>query len=135
MLIEVVQLVVLVPVSYALGWAPDGRWALALAGVVVGTVAFAGIGLAMAGLLRGEVNLAAANALYLVLLLRGGMIVPLDELPSGLAQAAQLLPNTAMAEVLRAALTTGAAPGRAWFTLLAWAVAAPVLAARTFRWE
>ncbi len=134
-LIEIVQLIVLVPVSYALGWSPGGRWALALAGVVVGTVAFAGIGLALAGWLRGEVNLAAANALYLVLLLLGGMIFPLDELPSGLAQVAQLLPSAALAEVLRSALTTGAAPGRAWFTLLAWAVAAPVLAARTFRWE
>jgi ABC-2 type transport system permease protein len=134
-LIEVVQLVVLVPVAYALGWAPGGRWALALAGVVVGTVAFAGLGLAMAGWLRGEVNLAAANALYLVLLLLGGMIFPLDELPSGLAQVAQLLPSAALAEVLRAALTTGGAPARAWFTLLAWAVVAPVVAARTFRWE
>jgi ABC-2 type transport system permease protein len=134
-LIEVVQLVVLVPVSYALGWAPGGRWALALAGVVAGTVAFAGLGLAMAGWLRGEVNLAAANALYLVLLLLGGMVFPLDELPSGLAQVAQLLPSAALAEVLRAALTTGAAPARAWGTLLAWAVATPVVAARTFRWE
>ena len=134
-LIEIVQLVVLVPVSYALGWAPGGRWALALAGVVVGTVAFAGLGLAMAGWLRGEVNLAAANALYLVLLLLGGMIFPLDELPSGLAQVAQLLPSAALAEVLRAALTTGAAPLRAWLTLLAWAVVTPVVAARTFRWE
>jgi ABC-2 type transport system permease protein len=134
-LIEVVQLVVLVPVSYALGWAPGGRWALALAGVVAGTVAFAGLGLAMAGSLRGEVNLAAANALYLVLLLLGGMIFPLEELPSGLAQVAQLLPSAALAEVLRAALTTGAAPARAWGTLLAWAVATPVVAARTFRWE
>jgi ABC-2 type transport system permease protein len=134
-LIEVVQLVVLVPVSYALGWAPGGRWALALAGVVAGTVAFAGLGLAMAGWLRGEVNLAAANALYLVLLLLGGMIFPLEELPSGLAQVAQLLPSAALAEVLRAALTTGAAPARAWGTLLAWAVATPVVAARTFRWE
>jgi ABC-2 type transport system permease protein len=134
-LIEIVQLVVLVPVSYALGWAPGGRWALALAGVVVGTVAFAGLGLAMAGWLRGEVNLAAANALYLVLLLLGGMIFPLDELPSGLAQVAQLLPSAALAEVLRAALTTGAAPLRAWVTLLVWAVLTPVVAARTFRWE
>ena len=58
--------------SPTLGWAPGGRWALALAGVVVGTVAFAGLGLAMAGWLRGEVNLAAANALYLVLLPSAG---------------------------------------------------------------
>lgn len=134
-LIEVVQFAVLVPTSYALGWRPGGSWPLALAGVVVGTVAFAGIGLALAGRLRGEVNLAAANGLYLVLLLLGGMVFPLDELPSALAELARLLPSAALAEVLRSVLDTGGAPARAWITLAAWAVVAPVLAARTFRWE
>ena len=32
------------------------------------------------GRLRGEINLAAQNGLYLVLLLLGGMVVPFDEL-------------------------------------------------------
>ena len=45
--------------------------------VVLATVAFAGIGLLMAGTLRAEVTLAAANGLYLVLLLLGGMVFPL----------------------------------------------------------
>ena len=105
-------MIVLVPVAFALGWAPGGRWALALAGVVLGTAAFAGIGLPLAGTLRGEVNLAAANGLYLVLLLLGGMVFPLDELPAGLAQVAQLLPSAALAEVLRRAHHRGGAgPG------------------------
>jgi len=133
--VELVQFVVLVPIAFALGWNPNGRWLLALAGVVVGTIAFAGIGLILAGNLRGEVNLAAANALYLVLLLVGGMIFSLDELPGGLEQAARLLPGAALAEVLRAALVTGQAPGRAWLTLGVWAVVAPLLAARTFHWD
>jgi ABC-2 type transport system permease protein len=133
--IEVVQFAILVPIAFLLGWQPDGSWPLALAGVVVGTIAFAGIGLALAGRLRGEMNLAAANALYLVLLLLGGMVFALDQLPTGLEQVAKLLPSAALAEVLRAALTTGAAPARAWLTLAAWAVAAPLVAARTFRWE
>jgi len=133
--IEIVQFVVLVPIALALGWDPHSRWLLALAGVVVGTIAFAGIGLILAGNLRGEVNLAAANALYLVLLLVGGMVFSLDELPSGLEQVARLLPGAALAEVLRAALVTGDAPGRAWLTLVVWAVVAPVLAARTFHWD
>ena len=50
----------------------------------------------MAGTLRAEVNLAAANGLYLVLLLLGGMIVPLAKLPSGLASFAKLLPAAAL---------------------------------------
>ena len=37
----------------------------------------------MAGTLRAEVNLAAANGLYLILLLLGGMIVPIYKLPGG----------------------------------------------------
>ena len=134
-LIEIVQFAILVPIGYALGWRPDGSWPLALAGVVVGTVAFAGLGLAFAGRLRGDVNLAVANGLYLVLLLLGGMVFPLEELPAALAQVARLLPSAALAEVLRSALTTGAAPARAWGTLLAWAVAMPLVAGRTFRWE
>ena len=47
-----------------------------------------------------------------------------------------LLPSAALAEVLRSASTTGAGPrssvGR---RLLAWAVAMPLVAGRTFRWE
>ncbi len=35
----------------------------------------------MAGTLRAEVNLAAANGLYLILLLLGGMIVPISQAP------------------------------------------------------
>jgi ABC-2 type transport system permease protein len=133
--VEVVQFAILVPMSYALGWRPDGSWPLALAGVVIGTIAFAGIGLAMAGRMRGELNLAAANGLYLVLLLLGGMVFPLSELPSALAEIARLLPSAALSEVLRAAFTAGAHPPRAWATLLAWVIAAPAVAARTFRWE
>jgi ABC-2 type transport system permease protein len=134
-LVEVVQLVILVPISYALGWHPDGSWPLALLWMVVGTVAFAGIGLALAGWLRGEANLAAANALYLVLLLAGGMVFPLDELPPAMEQVARLLPSAALTEVLRAALVAGDVPARAAVTLLAWAIVMPLVAARTFRWD
>ena len=123
--------------SYALGWRPDGSWPLALAGVVVGTIAFAGIGLTMAGRLRGEVNLAAANGLYLVLLLLGGMVFPLDRAAErAWPRSPGCCPARALSEVLRVALDDRRAPpARAWATLLAWAIVAPVAAARTFRWE
>lgn len=109
---------------------------LALAGVVLGTAAFAGLGLAMAGRLRAVATLALANALYLVLLLLGGIAFPLDRLPAGLAAVARLLPSAALAEVFRAALGSSAArPGPALAVLACWAVAAIALAVRTFRWE
>jgi ABC-2 type transport system permease protein len=90
----------------------------------------------MAGRLRGEVTLAAANGLYLVLLLIGGMVVPLSELPEGLRWLAELLPSGALAQALVGTMSTGGGvPTKAWVVLTVWAVAAPLAAARTFRWE
>jgi len=90
----------------------------------------------MAGTLRAEVNLAAANGLYLILLLLGGMIVPLAKLPAGLAGFAKLLPAAALSSALHATLGRGLhPPAEAWIVLVVWAVAAPVAAALTFRWE
>jgi ABC-2 type transport system permease protein len=90
----------------------------------------------MAGALRPEVTLAAANGLYLVLLLLGGMVVPLSKLPGGLADFARLLPAAALSDSLFHALGVGGGiPLEAWLVLLVWAVAAPVAAALTFRWE
>ncbi len=138
--VELLQAAVLLPVGLALGWNPGRLGATAvpaaLAGILLGSAAFAGVGLLMAGTLRAEVNLAAANGLYLILLLLGGMIVPLAKLPSGLASFAKLLPAAALSTVLHATLGTGTpVPPESWAVLAIWAVAAPLAAALTFRWE
>jgi ABC-2 type transport system permease protein len=133
--VEVVQVAVLVPVAYALGWRPHGDLLVALAAVLLATVAFAGLGLLMAGTLRAEVTLAAANGLYLVLLLLGGMVIPLGKLPGGLRTVARALPAAALSDALHAALASAAVPGRAWAVLAVWALAAPAAAAALFRWE
>ena len=49
-------------------------------------------GLLMAGALPALTTLAAANGLYLLLLLIGGMVIPLTKLPSGLRALAGWLP-------------------------------------------
>lgn len=135
--VESVQVVLIVAVAVALGWRPEEATVLlAVPGLLLGTAAFAGIGLLMAGTLPGTLTLALANALYLVLLLLGGMIVPLDSLPDPLAAVAELLPAAALAEVLSGTLTPGDDVGVGpWAVLLAWAVLAPALAAASFRWE
>ncbi|MBA2283205.1 MAG: ABC transporter permease [Acidimicrobiia bacterium] len=134
--VEVVQVAVLTVAALALGWDPSVQAGAALAAVVLGTAAFGGLGLLIAGRLRGETTLAAANGLYLVLLLLGGMVFPLAELPGALRSIAELLPAAALADILQAASTGGGtAADRSWWVLAAWAVAAPVAAALTFRWE
>jgi ABC-2 type transport system permease protein len=133
--VEALQVMLLVSLALALGWDPSVQIE-AVGAVTLGTVAFAGVGLLMAGTLRGEVTLAAANGLYLVLLLLGGMVVPLSELPDPLRAVAELLPSAALADALIGSLDTGASvPGKAWIVLGAWALVAPIAAARLFRWE
>ena len=117
--------------------AADGRGAgVAVAVVILATVGFGGLGLVLAGVLRAEVNLAAANGLWLVLLLVSGMLAPLSKLPGGLQALAKALPAAALADALHAALgARTAVPGWAWVVLACWALGAPALAAVTFRWE
>ncbi|MBO0694368.1 MAG: ABC transporter permease [Acidimicrobiaceae bacterium] len=133
--VEVLQVVVLVAVALALGWRPSGNPGLAVVGGLLASVAFAGVGLAMAGTLRAEVTLAAANGLYLLLLLLGGMVFPLSRLPGALGTLARALPASALSEILHGTLSAASVSGRAWIVLAVWAVAAPLLAAVTFRWE
>ena len=135
--VEVLQVAVLVPVALGLGWHPTaGGVGTAVGVVVLASIAFAGVGLFLAGVLRAEVNLPAANALWLLLLLVSGMLAPLSKLPGWLAALAKVLPAAALADALHASLGLGAAvPTQSWLVLVAWAVGAPAAAALTFRWE
>jgi ABC-2 type transport system permease protein len=134
--VEIVQVAVLVPVALALGWRIEGQPLAALAAAVLATIAFAGLGLLLAGTLPALTTLAAANGLYIVLLLLGGMIIPLSRLPGAVRAVATALPASALSDALHGALAAGGSvPGRAWVVLVLWAVAAPVAAAFTFRWE
>ena len=135
--IEIGQLVLLVGVAISLGASTASlNVAATLIAVVLGTLVFSGIGLTLAGRLRGEVNLAAQNGLYLVLLLLGGILFPLAELPGALQTMARVLPSGALADILRESLTgAGVSSGSSWAILLVWAVIAQISAARFFRWS
>ena len=134
---EAVQWALIIGVAVLLGWTvPGSGWFPAVGAALLGTAAFGGLGLLMAGTLPGLATLAGANALYLVLLLTGGMIVPLEELPDAVAAVARALPAAPLAEVLTGSLIEGGSVGTwAWVTLGVWAVVAPVAAAVSFRWE
>lgn len=135
-IVESAQLALLVVVGIALGWRPvDTNWLAATAEVVLGTTCFAGIGLTLAGRLRAEVNLAAQNGLYLVLLLLGGIIVPNDELPKVIRSLAEWLPSNALSELLRSAFNGYEIVARSIVVLLVWSVATCALATIYFKWS
>jgi ABC-2 type transport system permease protein len=137
--VELLQAVIIMGVALALGWSPDAS--LAAIGyvpllVVLGTAAFSGFALLMAGTLRAEATLAAANLVYVVLLGVGGVVFPLTKFPPAARSLLELLPTGALSTGLRDVLANAAAfPARDAVTLAVWAVAGIVLAARFFRWE
>lgn len=83
---EVLQVLLLAAIALGLGWSPHGGPLPVLVLLALGTAAFSGLGLLMAGTLRAEATLAAANLVFLLLLVGGGVIVPLDRFPGWCAR-------------------------------------------------
>lgn len=135
LLVEVLQVLVIGGVAAALGWHPA---AAGLAGAllvgIAGTFAFAALGMLIAGVLRAEATLAAANLIYLLLLAGGGVVLPTTAY-GGAAGVLSWLPSAALGDGMRAALIHGDLPGRELLVLLVWGGVATALTARTFRWE
>jgi ABC-2 type transport system permease protein len=138
LLVQVLQLSMISAVAFTLGWQPRSGLPGALGAalfVLLGTAAFGSLALLMAGALRAEATLAAANLVYLLLLVGGGVIVPLDLYPQAARDLLALLPSAALAEGLRELLSGRGFDVAAAIVLLAWAALASSVAARTFRWE
>jgi ABC-2 type transport system permease protein len=144
--VELAQATLLLAIAATLGWSvTDVSWWRTALAMLLGTASFAGIGLVLAGRLRAEVNLAAQNGLYLLLLAVGGVMVPTSELPNALAAVAQLLPSGALANVLDETINGRSVAGDwwlglsastgAWVVLGVWAVVAPLAAGRLFRFD
>ena len=134
LLVEVLQVVVVGAVGLVLGWDPDPGAVGALLAVVLGTFAFASLGLFVAGVLRAEATLAAANLVYLLLMAGGAVVLPASAY-GGFGSIAQWLPSGALGEAMRSAFIDGALPWRDLVTLLAWGLLGTGLTARTFQWE
>ncbi|MEU1148599.1 ABC transporter permease [Streptomyces sp. NPDC005863] len=133
---EVLQVVLVTVIAFALGWSPHGNPLYVLLLLVLGTAAFSGLGLLMAGTLKAEATLAAANLVFLLLLMGGGVIVPLDKFPDAARTVLGLLPVSALSDGLRDVLRHGA--GMPWGDLgilAVWAVLGLGAAAKFFRWE
>jgi len=137
--VELLQAVIILLVGLALGWSPDASPAAIVVVpllILLGTAAFSGFALLLAGTLRAEATLAAANLIYVVLLGVGGVVFPLTKFPAGARTFLELLPTGALSTGLRHVLANGEVfPVRDAATLAVWAVISITLAARYFRWE
>ncbi|MGI8665444.1 MAG: ABC transporter permease [Jatrophihabitans sp.] len=136
LILQVLQAVLICLFGLVLGWRPSGTglWAVLL--IVLGTGAFGGLGLLLAGTVRAEITLAAANLAWLVLLFAGGIAIPLSRYPAAADDVLRYLPSAALSDGLHQVLQHGGGlPLRPALTLLAWALLALPAAGRWFRWE
>ena len=132
--VETLQVVLLGGVAVALGWQPTGFGAAAVV-LVLATAAFVSLALVVAGTMRTEAVLAVANLVWVLLAAGGGVLLPLEVLPEGVATVVVWLPSGALGEGLRTALTGGGLAAGPTLALLAWTAVGAGLAARFFRWS
>lgn len=138
LLVEAVQLALLCLVAVLLGWRPPISVAGLLAVLVVillGTATLSALGLLMAGTLRAEATLAAANIVWLVSVAAGGVVEPLASRPTGAIGLLEALPLGALVAGLRTALSSSGWPWADVAVLTAWLVAGGVAGNRWFRWD
>jgi ABC-2 type transport system permease protein len=121
-----------------LGWRPDGGVIGVLVAVptvlLVGLV-MAALGLVLAGTLTAEMTTAVSNALFLVLLMLGGVAVEQAVLPDVLAAVGAATPLGAGVLTLRALLDGTGGAGSGLLSLAVWGALGSAIAVRSFRWE
>lgn len=135
--VELLQVLVIGTAAMALGWQPRPSTTAMLgflACVVLGTAAFASLGLFIAGALRAEATLAAANLVYLLLLAGGAVVFPASSY-GAFGEVLQFLPSGALGSGMRSALIDAGFPLGSLAVLAGWAVIGTLLTARTFKWE
>jgi ABC-2 type transport system permease protein len=134
LLVEALQIVVISSVAFAMDWQPQTSPPAALLTIVAGTAAFASLGLFVAGVLRAEATLAAANLVYLLLMVGGAVVLPARAY-GGFGGFTELLPSGALGEGLRSAFWYGEFHWSSLLVLLVWTGIGSALTAKTFKWE
>lgn len=107
--------------------------------VSAGTLAFAGLGYAVAGMIgNADAAQPIVQATMLPLYFISGIWIPTDQLPSALRHIASIFPVEHLAAAAHLASVHGSFAGafapRDLVVLLAWAVGAAAFAARRFSW-
>ena len=137
-IVEIAQLTLLSVVGLLLGWQPHGgltAFGQMVLLAVLGTAAFGSLGLLIAGTLRAEATLAVANLVYVLLLVGGGLLVPLSRYPGAARHVLELLPSGALGQGLRDTFA-GDGPGAlSVIVLIVWAGCCGLGVSRTFKWE
>ena len=135
--VELLQVIVIGVVAAVLGW----TWSVSVGALLgflgcalLGTAAFASLGLFIAGVLRAEATLAAANLVYLLLMAGGAVVIPTTTY-GGFGHVLAWLPSGALGTGMRTVFLDSAFPVMPLVVLAVWAGIGTFLTSRTFKWE
>ncbi len=134
--VETFQLVMLSIVGIFLGWNPSPQWLLAFPVCWIGSCAFAGIALLIAGSVKAEANLGLQNLAYIIMI--GFAAIGLgdtDSLPPTVRDIVHIMPSGALHSILRTIAGIEGLSTIALVSLAIQAVVLPLLAARKFSFD
>ena len=109
------------------------RWGGLAAALLLGTVPFAFLGIALGYWAPPRAALPLANLLYLLLAYAGGLWTRPSGLPEAVRGVSGLLPTRALSDGLVAAVLAGSVDWRAWATLMLFSVVFAALAVTGYR--
>lgn len=134
LMVQVTQIVVLGSAALLMGWSPEiSGLGIAVLWIVLGAVAFTGLGLLIAGTVRPEATLALTNLLWVMLGAVGGVVFPVADFAGSVFL--NYLPSAALGNGLRAALVDGTFDGAAFVILTIWAIVLSLGTIRWFKWR
>src|SRR3954454_8170468 len=135
--VQVALVIAIGHIVYSVPWPHD--WFALLVFVVLGVVAFASLGIAMAQLIPNfDAAAAYVNAVFLPLIFISGTFYESKHLPAALDGVAQALPLRHVIDGIRGAIAPGGGIGdhvEALVVLAIWSAAGIFLSLRYFRWE
>ena len=119
-----------------LGWIPATGALLIPISIALGVFSVSGFAYLLAGTVRAEAVLAIANAVFLFVLMLGGVLFTFG---TGTTHVLEFFPPLALKHVMEASVaTSGTADASiisAVLVLIGWGVIGPVLASRFFKWR
>jgi ABC-2 type transport system permease protein len=135
--IEAVALIVLAKVMFDVHFPRE--WLSLVLALLLGTLAFAALGIAFAGYIRsGEGSSAVVNAVYLPMAFLSGSFWTPHAYPRFLEVIAEILPLTYFIRLMRDVVLRDHTIWSSWESaavVAAWGLAGLVLAVRGFRWQ
>jgi ABC-2 type transport system permease protein len=135
--IEAAALIVLARVMFGVPF--PTQWLSLVLALVLGTLAFAALGIALAGYIRsGEGSSAVVNAIYLPTAFLSGSFWTPHAYPRFLEVIAEILPLTYFIRLMRDVVIRNETIWSSWESaavVAAWGLAGLVLAVRGFRWQ